>query len=749
MKKVYYLFLTLLLIVSFSWVGPLKVKAEDPEDPVTEPIEPTEEVGNLTLRLDCPAMMKKDSIVECTLYGDIANKTLKSLTAEINVSSSTSGSLVAVNKELTLNSSYEPGNNLIIGNKIQVTSMTTVADVTISLDNVQALDEEGNPFIVNNTIADTIRIASDDATLASIRVDGSEISGYRPGTERYSFSVNSARVNITANKSENAQTVTGTGTKNLTCGRNQVNIKVNAEDGTSKTYVLEITRTCNSDASLSGITLSSGSLSPSFDEDTLSYRVNVSKDIETISITGNAKDNTQTITGNVSNRNLEFGDNTFTITVTAQDSTKKTYTIVVNREDTRSNNANLQTLTLSAGRIDFQENVLEYSTRVLYEVTSIDVGALAYDAAAKIEITGNENLVVGNNVIEIKVTAENGTEQTYVINVNRLKEGETLGDNADIYSLAIENYELVFDKDTYHYELEIEDETSLNITVVMEDATSLYNISGNENLKNGSVITITTQSLDGTTKTYEIEIIKNSDLWIYLVGAGSILLALIVIIVIIVKASKNKNKGQALKKDKDLMDKVEKQLNSKKKTPAVEDIEVKEPVKPLDEQESIETYDEVKIKTVPSEPIDTKKITRDEELLDEAMFGTKRIDLPRNNEVKFNNNFSKQDSFEKKENFETTIKPNAFTNIREDFVQEEAEQAGKTKESIRPEQVIRPTVEPLTKEEEQVRPASNNDSGVNSQPYRTNSGPTTKICKICGHRIPVELKQCPYCRNKF
>lgn len=742
MKKVYYLFLTLLLIVSFSWVGPLKVKAEDPEDPVTEPIEPTEEVGNLTLRLDCPAMMKKDSIVECTLYGDIANKTLKSLTAEINVSSSTSGSLVAVNKELTLNSSYEPGNNLIIGNKIQVTSMTTVADVTISLDNVQALDEEGNPFIVNNTIADTIRIASDDATLASIRVDGSEISGYRPGTERYSFSVNSARVNITANKSENAQTVTGTGTKNLTCGRNQVNIKVNAEDGTSKTYVLEITRTCNSDASLSGITLSSGSLSPSFDEDTLSYRVNVSKDIETISITGNAKDNTQTITGNVSNRNLEFGDNTFTITVTAQDSTKKTYTIVVNREDTRSNNANLQTLTLSAGRIDFQENVLEYSTRVLYEVTSIDVGALAYDAAAKIEITGNENLVVGNNVIEIKVTAENGTEQTYVINVNRLKEGETLGDNADIYSLAIENYELVFDKDTYHYELEIEDETSLNITVVMEDATSLYTISGNENLKNGSVITITTQSLDGTTKTYEIEIIKNSDLWIYLVGAGSILLALIVIIVIIVKASKNKNKGQALKKDKDLMDKVEKQLNSKKKTPAVEDIEVKEPVKPLDGQENVQPHEEEKVKTTPSKPIETKKVTRDEELLDEAMFGTKRIDLSKNNEVKFNNNFSNQDSFEKKDGFETTIKPNVFDNNYEAIPKEDFN------ETINRDSMVKPTVEPLPKEEE-VRPTSNNNLGVNNSPYRTNSGPTTKICKICGHRIPVELKQCPYCRNKF
>lgn len=742
MKKVYYLFLTLLLIVSFSWVGPLKVKAEDPEDPVTEPIEPTEEVGNLTLRLDCPAMMKKDSIVECTLYGDIANKTLKSLTAEINVSSSTSGSLVAVNKELTLNSSYEPGNNLIIGNKIQVTSMTTVADVTISLDNVQALDEEGNPFIVNNTIADTIRIASDDATLASIRVDGSEISGYRPGTERYSFSVNSARVNITANKSENAQTVTGTGTKNLTCGRNQVNIKVNAEDGTSKTYVLEITRTCNSDASLSGITLSSGSLSPSFDEDTLSYRVNVSKDIETISITGNAKDNTQTITGNVSNRNLEFGDNTFTITVTAQDSTKKTYTIVVNREDTRSNNANLQTLTLSAGRIDFQENVLEYSTRVLYEVTSIDVGALAYDAAAKIEITGNENLVVGNNVIEIKVTAENGTEQTYVINVNRLKEGETLGDNADIYSLAIENYELVFDKDTYHYELEIEDETSLNITVVMEDATSLYTISDNENLKNGSVITITTQSLDGTTKTYEIEIIKNSDLWIYLVGAGSILLALVVIIIIIVKASKNKNKGQSFKQDKDLMDKVEKQLSGKKATSAASDIEIPEPIKPLDGQENVQPHEEEKVKTTPSKPIETKKVTRDEELLDEAMFGTKRIDLSKNNEVKFNNNFSNQDSFEKKDGFETTIKPNVFDNNYEAIPKEDFN------ETINRDSMVKPTVEPLPKEEE-VRPTSNNNLGVNNSPYRTNSGPTTKICKICGHRIPVELKQCPYCRNKF
>lgn len=250
------------------------------------------------------------------------------------------------------------------------------------------------------------------------------------------------------------------------------------------------------------------------------------------------------------------------------------------------------------------------------------------------------------------------------------------------------------------------------------------------------------QSLDGTTKTYEIEIIKNSDLWIYLVGAGSILLALVVIIIIIVKASKNKNKGQSFKQDKDLMDKVEKQLSGKKATSAASDIEIPEPIKPLDGQENVQPHEEEKVKTTPSKPIETKKVTRDEELLDEAMFGTKRIDLSKNNEVKFNNNFSNQDSFEKKDGFETTIKPNVFDNNYEAIPKEDFN------ETINRDSMVKPTVEPLPKEEE-VRPTSNNNLGVNNSPYRTNSGPTTKICKICGHRIPVELKQCPYCRNKF
>lgn len=92
--------------------------------------------------------------------------------------------------------------------------------------------------------------------------------------------------------------------------------------------------------------------------------------------------------------------------------------------------------------------------------------------------------------------------------------------------------------------------------------------------------------------------------------------------------------------------------------------------------------------------------------------------------------------------FETTIKPNVFDNNYEAIPKEDFN------ETINRDSMVKPTVEPLPKEEE-VRPTSNNNLGVNNSPYRTNSGPTTKICKICGHRIPVELKQCPYCRNKF
>ena len=75
--------------------------------------------------------------------------------------------------------------------------------------------------------------------------------------------------------------------------------------------------------------------------------------------------------------------------------------------------------------------------------------------------------------------------------------------------IIIENYNLIFYKETYEYELDIADENKLNITPILEDKSSTYKIIGNEKLVDGSIIKINIVSQDNEEKTYIIKIHKS------------------------------------------------------------------------------------------------------------------------------------------------------------------------------------------------------------------------------------------------
>jgi M6 family metalloprotease-like protein len=87
----------------------------------------------------------------------------------------------------------------------------------------------------------------------------------------------------------------------------------------------------SNNANLLSLTVSTGELTPEFSPNTTNYTVNVDFEDETISITGVAEDAQATVTGNVTNSPLTVGDNSFTLTVTAEDNTTKSYEVTVVR----------------------------------------------------------------------------------------------------------------------------------------------------------------------------------------------------------------------------------------------------------------------------------------------------------------------------------------------------------------------------------------------------------------------------------
>lgn len=87
----------------------------------------------------------------------------------------------------------------------------------------------------------------------------------------------------------------------------------------------------------------------------------------------------------------------------------------------KSNNAKLSSITLSHGTLmpNFNTQTLNYKVEVENSIESITINAIAEHEKAQVIGLGEKTLAIGNNIISVLVRAEDGTECTYNISVNR------------------------------------------------------------------------------------------------------------------------------------------------------------------------------------------------------------------------------------------------------------------------------------------------------------------------------------------
>ena len=172
------------------------------------------------------------------------------------------------------------------------------------------------------------------------------------------------------------------------------------------------------------------------------YSTEVPNDVESIEVYASKGQNGQKISG-IGKKTLKEGVNTFNVVVTAEDGkTQKTYTINVNRkakedktEETSNENPEENTETdpleekfgLSELKIEgleiepqFQTDVYEYKVELNEDLENLNITTVATKANATVEVTGNENLKEGENIITILVKGESEEETAaYQIVVNK------------------------------------------------------------------------------------------------------------------------------------------------------------------------------------------------------------------------------------------------------------------------------------------------------------------------------------------
>lgn len=272
------------------------------------------------------------------------------------------------------------------------------------------------------------------------------------------------------------------------------NVNYESMSVSKDTYRVTIKAPLSGNANLGSLSVPGTSISTS------NMTANVGKDTSSITINASAEDSGATVSG-TGTKSLNYGKNTFTITVKAPSGATKNYTITINREDPRSNNANLSSLKVSGGDLTpgFNKNTTTYSMTVPFSVSSLDIKANAEDSKAKVSISGNNNLPAeATTRVLVTVTAENGSTKVYAINVTREKDPNKPKSNNNYLTTIATNIGLlspVFDKEKTNYVIYLPYEIDkIELTVDVEDK------------EYGKLETIAPESLNVGTNRYEFKV---------------------------------------------------------------------------------------------------------------------------------------------------------------------------------------------------------------------------------------------------
>ena len=296
-----------------------------------------------------------------------------------------------------------------------------------------------------------------------------------------------------------------------------------------------------------------------------------------INISATANDSKASVSGTGS-KTLKYGKNTFGVTVTAENGSKKTYNIIVNKPDPRSKNNDLKSLSVSGETIEFNKNTTSYLIKVEHDVNEVTITATAEDNKASVSGTGTKTLKDYVNEFKVIVKAENESTKTYIVKVARKDEAGNYGklstDNS-VKSISIVNQDFKFNKDTKNYNILVDENVDeVEIKVTPNDSKSAVSIENNTGLKPGLnkvIVQITSES--GATNEYLFNVYKIGEepkkeetiveepikeepiqpeqkeekfnIWIIIAG-----IELLLIIILVVLLKKNRSKDNKLDNNK-------------------------------------------------------------------------------------------------------------------------------------------------------------------------------------------------------
>ena len=248
----------------------------------------------------------------------------------------------------------------------------------------------------------------------------------------------------------------------------------------------------------------------SFSRTTETYTIETEKD--KVVIAAFKEDNNATISGDIGEKTLKYGVNSFNITVTSESGGSRTYTLYIKRIDKRSKINTLKTLIISDVKINFTPDVLTYDYTVKNDIKKVTVKATLTDSKSRMsEDYSNKEIALseGVNKISIKVIAENGDEKVYVVNITR-----ELSSNNTLKEIEINKKVIQVKDSVFNYELEVEsDIETISVNATPNDKNSLIKVEKNNKLEVGdNDVRIIVTAPDGSEVAYHVTVTRKRNL---------------------------------------------------------------------------------------------------------------------------------------------------------------------------------------------------------------------------------------------
>lgn len=366
-----------------------------------------------SVSLDCNKYTSSIASMSCKIslnndfVGSNLKMNIKSGDSKISFKPSSGINYTFEDNVLTINNNFNAGTLYLGDIKVAAdiyndapgdTKTVTVSDISIT--------NSSGTVISGNNVSGSSYLYSETIGLSSLTISGLSFT-FQSDIIYYNLEVDSSvsSVTISAEKKDNTDTVTGTGTHDLNYGLNTIEVIVTNKEGVKKPYILNITR------------LQPGVPVPEKKKNNyltkikfLGYEIDFDKNKTEYDITvDNNVSKFATCTSNVNDINylcLVMEDEYFAID-------GESYEFIFNGKDEETYLEELKKLTEKIEVKDNDEG--GYSGYIDGElIWKADENAnLLYTKAYY------GDLKVGENVLKVVVVAENGDERTYTFNINR------------------------------------------------------------------------------------------------------------------------------------------------------------------------------------------------------------------------------------------------------------------------------------------------------------------------------------------